>query len=109
MCKNAEIRRAVDEIYEGQPRAGAAAATTPADIRAQQAGHGRYMEEMVYGLLINESPFTTASEKEQFHAVSNDWHRLLQFESAYDKSRVEPGVERRMAAEREAAELRRYR
>ncbi|WP_141068141.1 hypothetical protein, partial [Brucella melitensis] len=67
------------------------------------------MEEMVYGLLINESPFTTASEKEQFHAVSNDWHRLLQFESAYDKSRVEPGVERRMAAEREAAELRRYR
>ena len=72
LCKNAEIRRAVDEIYEGQPRAGAAAATTPADIRAQQAGHGRYMEEMVYRLLINESPFTTASEKEQFHAVSND-------------------------------------
>jgi hypothetical protein len=67
------------------------------------------MEEMVYGLLINESPFTTASEKEQFHAVSNDWHRLLQFDSAYEKSRVEPGVERRMAAEREAAELRRYR
>jgi hypothetical protein len=109
LCKNAEIRRAVDEIYEGQPRAGVAAVTTPADIRAQQAGYGRYMEEMVYGLLINESPFTTASEKEQFHAVSNDWHWLLQFESAYDKSRVEPGVERRMAAEREAAELRRYR
>jgi hypothetical protein len=35
LCKNAEIRRAVDEIYEGQPRAGAAATTTPADIRAQ--------------------------------------------------------------------------
>jgi hypothetical protein len=33
----------------------------------------------------------------------------LQFESAYDKSRVEPGVERRMTAEQEAAELRRYR
>jgi hypothetical protein len=30
------------------------------------------MEEMVYGLLINESLFTTTSEKEQFHAVSND-------------------------------------
>jgi superfamily II DNA helicase RecQ len=67
------------------------------------------MEEMVYGLLINESPFTTASEKEQFHTVSNDWHWLLQFESAYDKSRVKPGVERRMVAEQEAAELRRYR
>ena len=64
---------------------------------------------MVYRLLINESPFTTASEKEQFHAVSNDWHRLLQFDSAHDKNRIEPGVERRMAAEREAAELRRYR
>jgi len=30
------------------------------------------MEEMVYRLLINESPFTTTSKKEQFHAVSND-------------------------------------
>jgi hypothetical protein len=109
LCKNAEIRRVVDEIYKSQPRAGAAAATTPADIRVQQAGHGQYMEEMVYGLLTNVSPFTTASEKEQFHAVSNDWHRLLQFQSAYDKNSVEPGVERRMAAEREAAESRRYR
>jgi superfamily II DNA helicase RecQ len=34
---------------------------------------------------------------------------LLQFDSAYKKSRVESGVERRIAAEREAAELRRYR
>jgi hypothetical protein len=108
LCKNAEIRRAVNEIYESQPRAGTAVVTTLADVRAQQAGHGWYIEEMVYGLLINESPFTTANEKEQFHAISNDWHRLLQFESAYDKSRVEPGVKRRMAAEREAAELRRY-
>jgi hypothetical protein len=57
------------------------------------------MEEMVYRLLINESLFTTASKKEQFYAVSNDWHQLLQFESAYDKSRVEPGVERRMVVE----------
>jgi superfamily II DNA helicase RecQ len=64
---------------------------------------------MVYRLLINESLFTTASEKEQFYAVSNNWHWLLQFESAYDKSRVEPGVKRRMAAEREVAKLRRYR
>ena len=59
-------------------------------------------------MLINDSPFTTASEKEQFYAVSNNWHWLLQFESAYDKSRVKLGVERRIAAEREAAELRRY-
>jgi superfamily II DNA helicase RecQ len=29
---------------------------------------------MVYRLLINESLFTTASKKEQFYAVSNDWH-----------------------------------
>jgi hypothetical protein len=63
---------------------------------------------MVYRLLINESPFTTASKKEQFYAVSNDWYRLLQFESAYDKSRVELEVERRIAVEREAAKLRRY-
>ena len=93
---------------ESQPRAGAAAVTTPADIRAQQAGHGRYIEEMVYRLLINESLFTTASKKEQFYAVSNNWHWLLQFDSVYKKSRVEPGVERRIAAEQEAAELRQY-
>jgi hypothetical protein len=60
-------------------------------------------------LLINESLFTTASEKEQFHTVSNNWHRLLQFELVYEKSRVEPGVERRIAVEQEAAKLRRYR
>jgi hypothetical protein len=77
LCKNVEIRRAVNEIYEGQPRAGVPVAITLADIRAQQAGYGRYIEEMVYGLLINKSPFTIASEKEQFYAVSNDWHRLL--------------------------------
>lgn len=64
---------------------------------------------MVYGLLIDESPFTTASEKEQFYTVSNDWYRLLGFRSAHDRGGVEPGVERRMAVEREAAELRRYR
>jgi hypothetical protein len=77
LCKNVEIRRAVNKIYEGQLRAGVPVAITLADIRAQQAGYGRYIEEMVYGLLINESPFTIASEKEQFYAVSNDWHRLL--------------------------------
>jgi len=59
-------------------------------------------------LLINESLFTTTSKKEQFHTVSNDWHQLLQFDSAYKKSRVEPGVKRRIAAKQEAAELRRY-
>jgi hypothetical protein len=72
LYKNTEIRRAVDEIYEGQPRAGTAAAMTLADIRAQQAGYGQYIEEIVYRLLINESLFTTTSEKEQFYAISND-------------------------------------
>jgi superfamily II DNA helicase RecQ len=109
LYKNTEIGRAVDEIYKGQLRAGVPAVTTPADIRAQQASHERYIVETVHGLLINESPFTTASEKEQFHPVSNDWHRLLQFQSAHNRGRLEPGVERRIAAEREAAELRRYR
>jgi hypothetical protein len=32
------------------------------------------MEEMVYGLLINESPFTITSEKEQFESATNS-HR----------------------------------
>jgi hypothetical protein len=109
LYKNTEIRRAVDEIYKGQLRAGILAVTTLADIRAQYAGYRRYMKEIVYGLLINESPFTTVSEKEQFYTVSNDRHRSLQFQSAHNQGRFEPRVEGMMVIEREAAELRRYR
>ena len=68
------------------------------------------MEEMVYGLLLDESPFTTMSEKEQFRKVSVDWHCLLGFQSAWEhRDSIDPGIERQRAAAQEAAELRRYR
>jgi superfamily II DNA helicase RecQ len=67
------------------------------------------MEEMIYGLLLTESPFTTMSEKEQFRKVSVDWHRLLGFRSSSQREATNPDAERRRGAEREAAELRRFR
>lgn len=107
MSRDVEVRKTLDVIYERQPTKETTA-TTVEDIRAQQAGHGRYMEEMIYGLLLSESPFTTMSEREQFRQVSMDWHRLLHFQSAWEKSTVEPNIQRKMDAEREAAELRRW-
>ncbi|KAK5109839.1 hypothetical protein LTR85_002037 [Meristemomyces frigidus] len=108
MCSDPEVRPTLDAIYETHPTASAAATTMP-DVRAQQAGHGRHMEEMIYGLLLTESPFTTMSEKEQFRQVSVDWHRLLHFPSAHASPAVAPDIQRRMDTEREAAELRRWR
>ena len=67
------------------------------------------MEEMIYGFLSDESPFTTMSEREQFRQVSIDWHRLLHFPSAWTSGTIEARIQRRLEGEREAGELRRWR
>jgi hypothetical protein len=52
LSRKADVRQAVDQIYDGQPRAGLTlTAPAPEEVRAQQAGHGLYMKEMIYGLL----------------------------------------------------------
>ena len=110
LTRNPDIRQAVDQIYEGQPRAGLpSTAPAPEEVRAQQAGHDPYTEEMIYGLLLTESLFTTISEKEQFRKVSADWHRLLGFQSLSQCERTNPDVRKKATAEREAAESRRFR
>lgn len=64
---------------------------------------------MVYGLLMQESPFTTRTEQEQFRRVSVDWHRLLHFQSAFERGqKFEPEIQRQIQADFEKRELRRW-
>ena len=98
LCRDGRVRGLLDQIYDGGPQRPqvAAAAEQMQAIRAQQSGHSQQMEEMIYGLLMSESPFATMSEREQFRQVSVDWHRVLQFPSAWEQQAVEPGVAQRM-------------
>lgn len=52
MCRNFDVRPTLDERYMTQPSI-ATTASTIADVRAQLAGHGRYMEEVIYGLSLD--------------------------------------------------------
>lgn len=91
LCKDASVREASDSIY-GPSHAHAIAAVQQSmqDVQAQQSGHSRQMEEMIYGLLVTESPFATISEKEQFRKVSVNWHRVLHFPSSWEDEKVDP-------------------
>ena len=44
--------------------------------------------DMAYGRAMMESPFYTISEREEFRRVSMDWHRILQFPSAWEEGWV---------------------
>ena len=79
--KDEKIGEVLESIYEGGEDDNAR------DARAEQAGHSRRMEEMIYGVLVSESPFHTGPEQEGFRRVSIDWHRFLHFESALNGSR----------------------
>jgi superfamily II DNA helicase RecQ len=67
-----EIHQLLDQLYLG----------THQGDRQQQSGHGRYTEEMIYGILMTESPFSTQSEQREFRRVSKQWHQFLKFPSA---------------------------
>ncbi len=47
-----------------------------------QGAHGSRTEEMIYGVLMSENPFSTQSEQKQFLKLSQQWHLFLQFPSA---------------------------
>lgn len=77
------VREMLDEIYEGKE-------TGEVDSwEARQAGHSRRTEEMIYGILMSESPFQTRSERERFRKVSIDWHRCLHFPSAWQGGKAQ--------------------
>ena len=59
---------------------------------------------MIYGLLLNENPFTTMHEREQFRQVSMDWHRMLHFRSAWrGDGRMPKQVQQQVQSAREEA------
>ena len=71
------------------------------DASSRQAGHSKRMEEMIYGLLLSESPFYIMSEREEFRKVSQDWHRLLHFRSAWEDEKVSGDVRKKIEEEQE--------
>jgi len=96
------VAQTLDLTYEGKER------EDEDDVRARQAGHGKRMEEMIYGRALTESPFHTVSERREFRKVSTDWHRILHFPSAWAEGHVDPETRRRMQAEQEQEEFRRW-
>jgi hypothetical protein len=60
------VQEMLNEIYEGRGTG------EENDWESRQAGHSRRTEEMIYRILISESPFQTRSERERFRKVSVD-------------------------------------
>ncbi|KAJ9634930.1 hypothetical protein H2199_008794 [Coniosporium tulheliwenetii] len=90
------VAQMLNLIYEGKEKGDG-----DDDVRARQAGHGKHMEEMIYGRALTESPFHTVSERHGFRRASTDWHRILHFPSAWAEGHVDPETRRRMQAEQE--------
>lgn len=61
------------------------------------------MEEDIYGRSLEQSPFTTIAERDAFRRVSVDWHRFLQFPSAWQVDSIDPDVRRRWKQEHDDA------
>ncbi|KAK4893306.1 hypothetical protein LTR49_028507, partial [Elasticomyces elasticus] len=68
LCRDGGVKEGLDRIYNSGPQGSqfAAAMEQIQEIQARQSGHSHQMEEMIYGLLMSESPFSTMSEREQF-------------------------------------------
>lgn len=78
------------------------------NAQALQSGHSLHTEEGNYGRSVMESPFQTMAEREAFWRVSMDWHRVLEFASAWEHGRVHPGVRAEMMAQQEKQALQRW-
>lgn len=63
-----------EDEYEAAP-----ARDSPWD---EQTGHRSFTAGMVYGRLISEAEFESMDTRARFRAVSEDWHRFLQFPSS---------------------------
>ncbi|KAK4551325.1 hypothetical protein LTR86_011232, partial [Recurvomyces mirabilis] len=106
---DSNAKATIDQLYE-QVVGPASGHQSMEEVRAKQAGHGLHMEEMIYGLLLSESPFATMHEREQFRQVSMDWHRMLHFQSAWRADgRVPKQVQQQVDMARQEARQWRYR
>ncbi|KAK0910966.1 hypothetical protein LTR91_019977 [Friedmanniomyces endolithicus] len=109
LCWEGGVKEVLDRIYDSSPQRSqiAAAMEQMQEIQARQSGHSRQMEEMIYGLLMSESPFSTMSEREQFRQVSVDWYRVLQFPSAWDEQPMDVDIARRVKQEQDKMQMER--
>jgi len=54
------------------------------EIADNQAAHGSHIAGMIYARNIMEQSGVVASKRDQFRALSEDWHRFLGFRMASD-------------------------
>lgn len=71
-CPEEEVSKQLDRLYEG----------AAAEDKQTQSGHSKRMEELIYGILTTESPFSTQSEQAAFRKVSVSWHSFIRWPSA---------------------------
>ncbi|KAK5127669.1 hypothetical protein LTR08_004350 [Meristemomyces frigidus] len=103
--RDKSVRETLDSIYEPQQQQRGSGAPGEGEeggrVSAKQAGHGQRMEDMIYGLLLTESPFHTIAEKDAFRAVIVDWHQFLQFPSAWEGGgMMDPSTRRQIGMDR---------
>ena len=99
-----DVVRTLDAIYEGREHGEEA----DKEARAKQSGHGRRMEEMIYGRSLRESPFHTMSERRSMRKVSVDWYRFLHFPSAWEEGAMDPESRWQMQIGQQEAEFQRW-
>ena len=78
LTRDKGVGQTLELVYENR-ESGDKTGDKTDDARAKQSGHCPRTEEVVYGRLLMESPFHTASEREEFRKVSTNWHRMLGF------------------------------
>lgn len=71
-CPEEGVTKQLDKIYSG----------IRAKDQQMQSGHGKRMEDLIYGILTTENPFSTQSEQSAFREVSTSWHRFIRWPSA---------------------------
>lgn len=59
-----------------------------------QAGHGTHVAGMIYARELRQAPGETASRRDAFRQVSQDWHRFLGFTSSIQGFGVMAGMKR---------------
>ncbi|KAI8931122.1 hypothetical protein NX059_012132 [Plenodomus lindquistii] len=101
LIREGSARQWLDTLYYGQePEMN--------DARALQSGHNRATEEANYGRSCLESPWQTTLERQAFRRVSQDWHRILEFASAWEDAGLRPGARAEMMAQRQQQALARW-
>jgi superfamily II DNA helicase RecQ len=101
LAKDGQAREWLEVLYWNKE-------PTTSNARALQSGHSLQTEEGKYGRSMMESPFQTMAEREAFRRVSMDWHRVLEFASAWENGCMHPGVRAEMIAQQGKQALQRW-